>query len=214
MVDACDAKVTIAGDGGGKVCQADRRYSDIVEFQPFPCPLVIYEEKRAIFVNWSAQRSAELVASIRRRLFEIKKVPCVERAVGVVAVSRSVELIVAGARDSRNDGPGGAAILRVARPRCDSQLAHRLNARIVLEAGASGRTVGMVVDVGAIEKEGIGVAAPAGRGETRAGAELEAAETRAGSIGDDSRHERYQRIIAPAQQRQFPDGARRNNCTQ
>ena len=145
---------------------------------------------------------------------KIKEILFVERAVGVVAVNRTVELIVARAGDDRNNGPGGAAILRVVGPGCDSELAHRLNARIVLEAGASGRSVGMVIDVGAIEQEGIRIAAPAGRGETRAGAELEAAETRAGSIGDDSRYERYQRIIAPAQQRQFPDGARRNSCTQ
>src|SRR5207249_6698152 len=79
-------------------------------------PLVIYEEKRAIFVNWSAQRSAELVTPIGRPAAKIKKVRFVERAVGVVAISRTVELIASGAGDRRNNGPRGAAILRVARP--------------------------------------------------------------------------------------------------
>src|SRR5438093_5412697 len=107
-----------------------RHDRDRAKVKSLPRPLVIEEEKRAIFVNRSAQRSTELVAPIGRPAAKIKKVRLVERAVGVVAVSRTVELIVAGAGDSRNKARGGAALLRDLGPGCDSQLAQRLNPRI------------------------------------------------------------------------------------
>ena len=84
-----------------------------------------------------------------------------------------MKLIGTGASHGGNDAAGGTAVLGFIAFRQHRELAHGLDAG-VSKAGVTGSPVGVVIDVGAIEQERVGVAAPSGGGKPLPGAKFKA----------------------------------------
>ena len=119
-----------------------------------PQPFIIAKEECFIFLDRTANGTAELIAAKRRDVVPVKKIPRVEGAVPDEFVSCSVKLVRARLGDGVNDATGSAAVRGREVVGQNRELEDTVNSQVHAQR-ASRATVRVVIDDQSIDQKGI-----------------------------------------------------------
>ena len=171
-------------------------------------PFVAAEEERPVADNRSSDGSPKLVAlefgkpgTVRFALL-VKKVSRIEIVIAMELIEIAVEFVAARFADGGDDPAGVAPILRAVGRGQHAKLPQHLDAEQVAR-GAARRVVGLIVDIGPVQKKAVGVHAAAAHAHL--GAFPLIGIVTAAEIWSHARLHKGQRIEAAPVERQIAD---------